>query len=152
MTLTKTTKADSPHPSFRTNAPHGFGRHALCNLIGGEQQLYSLGSTAHHGRGEGVGKQVRPRALPQQVNERLRPNCVAAWKINSKRETETEQLRYMFCISYMSIFFYVNNELNDCAKRRVNVGLFYNSTTRQKQKVRLNANVAVCLLDMSIGN
>lgn len=61
------------------NAPHGFGRHALRDLVGGEQQLHGAGGAAHHGRREGVGEQVGPGPLPEQVNEGLGANCVATW-------------------------------------------------------------------------
>lgn len=64
-------------PLDRTNTPHGFGCHALRNLIGGKQEFHSPSGTSHNGGREGVGEQVRPRALPQQVNEGLRSNCVA---------------------------------------------------------------------------
>lgn len=62
----------------RKHKPHGFGRHALCDLIGGEQQLHGPDGAAHHRRGEGVGEQVGSGALPEQVDERLRTNSVAA--------------------------------------------------------------------------
>lgn len=76
------------------NPPHGFGRHALCNLIRREQQLHSLGGAAHHGRGEGVGEQVGPRALPQQVDERLRTDRVAAWKRVFNKQKKAELVLY----------------------------------------------------------
>lgn len=86
------------NPPLRTNAPHGFGRHALCDLIGGEQQLYSSGGTAHHRRGKWVGEQVWPWALPQQVNERLRANCVATWQ-KKKNQRKTGVKNRIFYIS-----------------------------------------------------
>lgn len=61
------------------NPPHGFCRHALCNLTGREEQLHRPSGTADHGRGEGVGEEVRPWTLPQQVDERFRTNRVTTW-------------------------------------------------------------------------
>lgn len=85
LQLTENHRAHCP-PPCKTNAPHGFGRHALCNLIGGEQQLHSLGGTAHHRRGEGVGEEIWTWALSQQVDERLGANCVPTWKKHEHRE------------------------------------------------------------------
>ena len=66
-----------PVPPLPGTAPLGLGRHIMDDGIALHEQVQGLGGTAGDSRGQAVGEEVGPSALPEQGHQGFRPCCVA---------------------------------------------------------------------------